>query len=98
MTACGSAIRNAHALRIGGLERNLFMRRTLSRQPNEGKVMFSADDPQPPDWELNRSAQRKFSMAVPLMIAVVVLSNVIGNQPADRWAEKQDFETAMVSK
>jgi len=60
--------------------------------------MFSADDPQRSDWEMNRSAQRKFSIAVALMVAIVVLLNVIGNQPADRWAEKQDFETAMVSK
>jgi len=60
--------------------------------------MFSDDDPQRPDWEMSRSKQRKLSIAVALVVAVVVLLNVIGSQPADRWAEKQDFETAMVSK
>lgn len=60
--------------------------------------MFSDDDPRHPDWEMSRSTQRKFCIAVTVVAAAVVLFNLVADPPANRWAEKPYAETVLASK
>jgi hypothetical protein len=64
----------------------------------EGRPYVFDDDPRHPDWEMNRSVQRKFSIGATLVFVAVLLLNLVGGPPNNVWAEKPDAETVVASK
>jgi hypothetical protein len=52
----------------------------------EQAVMFSEDDPRhPPEWEMSQQTQRRFSIGVSILLAVVLLLALFGSSPTRHW-------------
>jgi hypothetical protein len=59
--------------------------------------MFSENDKSPPDWEMNRSTQRKFSIGAAMILAVVVLLNLAADPRASIWVDSKPDVEALVA-
>jgi hypothetical protein len=59
------------------------------------RAMFSEDDKPHPEHEMSRNNQRKFSIGVAIVFAVVILLDLVGGSPTHNWAGNPDPETVV---
>jgi hypothetical protein len=52
--------------------------------------MFADDDKPHPDWEMNRTVQRRLSIGILLVIGAVVFLNLAASPDHDFWQFRQD--------
>jgi hypothetical protein len=57
--------------------------------------MFSEDDPKHPEWEMSQRTQRRFSIGVAIVFAVVLLLDAVGGSPGHNWATNPSAEAVV---